>query len=86
MYFRNSELIERGRTQSDDILTEMIQIEIILIIPKGIFDLFTGDYESEEDETSDHGSWDSDPSERLDDLERKCTDVEECCDPEMCGV
>jgi hypothetical protein len=68
-------------TKSYDVLAEVIQIQIVLIIPEGILDLLSSDKESEEDIAGQNGSGDSDPSEWHDELEGKSSHIETSGDP-----
>jgi len=55
----------------DDVLTEGIEIEIVLVITERLFNLFPGSEETKIDERRDAHACNSRPSELIDELERK---------------
>ncbi len=51
----------------------MIEVQIILIIPERILNLFTGYEETEEDETGENSGGDGDPAQRSKGLKGRAT-------------
>jgi len=67
-------------------MSEVVHVEIVLVIAEGVLDFLTGNQETEEDESRYGCTRNCNPAQGLPDLEGKSQTVDDGDDPQMDGV
>jgi len=71
---------------ADNHVSEVVHVEIVLVVAEGVLDFLTSDQKTEEDESHRSCTRNRDPAQGLPDLEGESQTVDDGNDPQVDGV